>query len=31
VLETDSPSKDLIADTRANVEYVRKTFKMPLA
>jgi len=29
VLETDSPSKDLIADTRANVEYVRKTFKMP--
>ena len=31
VLETDSPSKDLIADTRANVEYVRKTFKMPPA
>jgi L-ribulose-5-phosphate 3-epimerase len=29
VLETDSPSKDLIADTRANLEYVRKTFKMP--
>jgi L-ribulose-5-phosphate 3-epimerase len=29
VLETDSPSRDLIADTRANVEYVRKTFKMP--
>ena len=31
VLETDSPSKDLIADTRANIEYVRKTFKMPQA
>ena len=30
VLETDSPS-DLIADTRANVEYVRATFKMPAA
>jgi L-ribulose-5-phosphate 3-epimerase len=29
VLETDSPSKDLIADTRNNVEYVRQTFKMP--
>jgi len=29
VLETDSPNKDLIADTRANIEYVRKTFKMP--
>jgi sugar phosphate isomerase/epimerase len=29
VLETDAPSKDLIADTRANIEYVRKTFKMP--
>jgi sugar phosphate isomerase/epimerase len=29
VLETDSPSKDLIADTRANIEYVRQTFKMP--
>ena len=31
VLETDAPSKDLIADTRANIEYVRKTFKMPPA
>jgi L-ribulose-5-phosphate 3-epimerase len=31
VLETDSPSKDLIADTRANIDYVRKTFKMPTA
>ena len=29
VLETDSPSKDLIADTRANIEYVRGTFKTP--
>src|SRR4051794_5818101 len=29
VLETDSPSNDLIADTRANIEYVRQTFKMP--
>jgi len=29
VLETESPSKDVIADTRANIEYVRKTFKMP--
>ena len=31
VLETDSPSDDVIADTRANVEYVRATFKMPAA
>jgi L-ribulose-5-phosphate 3-epimerase len=29
VLETGSPSEDLIADTRANIEYVRKTFRMP--
>lgn len=29
VLETGSPSEDLIADTRANLEYVRKTFRMP--
>jgi L-ribulose-5-phosphate 3-epimerase len=29
VLETDSPSKDLIADTRANIEYVRKIFRVP--
>jgi sugar phosphate isomerase/epimerase len=31
VLETDSPSKDVIADTRANIDYVRKTFRMPPA
>ena len=31
VLETESPSNDLIADTRVNVEYVRTTFKMPRA
>ena len=31
VLETGSPTKDLVADTRANIEYVRKTFKMPTA
>jgi L-ribulose-5-phosphate 3-epimerase len=31
VLETDAPSKDVIADTRANIEYVRQTFKMPPA
>lgn len=31
VLETGSPTKDLIADTRANIEYVRQTFKMPQA
>jgi L-ribulose-5-phosphate 3-epimerase len=29
VLETDSPSRDVVADTRANIEYVRRTFKMP--
>ncbi len=29
VLETGSPTKDLVADTRANLEYVRKTFRMP--
>jgi sugar phosphate isomerase/epimerase len=28
VLETGSPNKDLIADTRANVDYVRKTFRV---
>src|SRR5919201_1344519 len=27
VLETESPSNDFIADTRANIEYVRTTFK----
>jgi L-ribulose-5-phosphate 3-epimerase len=31
VLETEAPSNDLIADTRANIEYVRTTFKMPPA
>jgi sugar phosphate isomerase/epimerase len=29
VLETSSPSKDVVADTRANIEYVRKTFRIP--
>ena len=31
VLETGAPSNDLIADTRANLEYVRNTFRMPSA
>ena len=29
VLETGSPTKDIIADTRANIAYVKKTFKIP--
>ena len=29
VLETRSPSGDLIKDTRENLEYVRTTFRMP--
>ncbi len=29
VLETGSPNKDLIGDTRKNIEYVRKTFRIP--
>ena len=29
VLETGSPSKDIIADTRANIDYVKKTFRIP--
>lgn len=29
VLETDAPTGDLIADTRANIEYVRATFRIP--
>jgi sugar phosphate isomerase/epimerase len=29
VLETGSPNKDIVADTRANIEYVKKTFRMP--
>ena len=31
VLETGSPSKNILADTRANIDYVRKTFRMPSA
>ena len=31
VLETSSPSKNIVADTRANIEYVRKTFRIPLS
>lgn len=31
VLETGSPSNDLVRDTRHNLEYVRKTFRMPAA
>ncbi len=29
VLETDAPSGDLMVDTRANIDYVRGTFRMP--
>lgn len=29
VLETGSPNNDLLADTRANIAYVRDTFSMP--
>jgi L-ribulose-5-phosphate 3-epimerase len=29
VLETASPTHDIVADTRANIEYVKKTFRMP--
>ena len=29
VLETGSPTKDIVADTRASIEYVKKTFRMP--
>lgn len=29
VLETPSPTKDIIADTRANIEFVKKTFRIP--
>jgi sugar phosphate isomerase/epimerase len=31
VLETGSPSKDIVRDARANAEYVRRTFRMPAA
>ena len=30
VLETSSPTKDIVSDTRANIEYVRKNFRIPL-
>ena len=29
VLETGSPTGDIVADTRANIEYVKKTFRIP--
>jgi sugar phosphate isomerase/epimerase len=29
VLETNSPTKDIVADTRANIAYVKKTFRIP--
>src|SRR5689334_439072 len=29
VLETNSPTNNLVADTRANIDYVKKTFRMP--
>lgn len=29
VLETGSPTKDIVADTRANIAYVKKTFRIP--
>jgi sugar phosphate isomerase/epimerase len=29
VLETGSPTNDIVADTRANIEYVKKTFRIP--
>jgi sugar phosphate isomerase/epimerase len=29
VLETGSPTGDFVADTKANIEYVRRTFRMP--
>jgi len=29
VLETNSPTNDIVVDTRANIEYVKKTFRMP--
>lgn len=31
VLETNAPSGNLVADTRANIDYVRQTFRMPAA
>ena len=29
VLETNAPTKDIVADTRANIDYVKKTFRVP--
>ena len=29
VLETGAPTKDIVADTCANIDYVKKTFRMP--
>lgn len=29
VLETNTPNEDLVADTRKNIEYVRRTFRIP--
>ena len=29
VLETNSPTKDIVADTRANIEFVKQTFRVP--
>jgi L-ribulose-5-phosphate 3-epimerase len=29
VLETPAPTKDIVADTRSNIAYVKKTFRMP--
>ena len=31
VLETNSPTKDIVADTRANIDYVKKTFRIPMS
>ena len=31
VLETNSPTKNIVADTRANIDYVKKTFRIPPA
>jgi L-ribulose-5-phosphate 3-epimerase len=31
VLETNSPTKDIVADTRANIAFVKKTFRIPQA
>jgi L-ribulose-5-phosphate 3-epimerase len=31
VLETPAPTKDIVADTRANIDFVKKTFRIPAA